>query len=368
MSKSANGISKENSMLLYGVAILLMIYHHLFGFPGRLNGDYISILNCVSGIENFDIMLGKCCKLCVAIYVFVSGYGCYLGSRNNDDKESFNDNIVKVVVSNYRTCLKRIFGFMIKYWLVFFVFLPIGYFNGCFSFSSKELFKTFIGYKAYYNLEWWYVNQYIILMLSFPILKMIADCISTRLLKYGFLSLISICLIIGLAAAFSTAGLFNTIANKIYHTSFVYSLIFFEGMLVAKFDWIKIPKIIQQSEYITAGVAFCYCVIFKYLTFPLLNDKFVDIYVIVPFVYAVCILLAKAKVGLMYLGKYSLYMWLTHTFFCYYYWGHIVIQARYSVLIYMATLLGALVASLVLSKLENIIFTLIGMRKNYGSR
>lgn len=64
-------IRKEISNRIQGIAILMMIVHHLFAFPDRLMFDYISVWG---GIETF---VGSMCKICVSIFAFLSGYGWY---------------------------------------------------------------------------------------------------------------------------------------------------------------------------------------------------------------------------------------------------------------------------------------------------
>lgn len=44
-----NGLTKAHTKSLYGLAILLMLYHHLFGFPERINDSYFSIIDAVGG-------------------------------------------------------------------------------------------------------------------------------------------------------------------------------------------------------------------------------------------------------------------------------------------------------------------------------
>ena len=36
-----NGLSKNDSKMLYGIAIIMMIYHHCFISPTKLGGDFI---------------------------------------------------------------------------------------------------------------------------------------------------------------------------------------------------------------------------------------------------------------------------------------------------------------------------------------
>ena len=36
-------ISKNESIIIKSIAVMLMVFHHLFGFPERINSDYIII-------------------------------------------------------------------------------------------------------------------------------------------------------------------------------------------------------------------------------------------------------------------------------------------------------------------------------------
>lgn len=62
-------ISKEDSKRLYGIAIVLMVFHHLFCCPDKLHFDYVTIFldkEYLTRIAYFG-------KICVGIYTFVSG-------------------------------------------------------------------------------------------------------------------------------------------------------------------------------------------------------------------------------------------------------------------------------------------------------
>ncbi len=58
-------IAREESSVLYGTAILMMLYHHLF----MDGGEYFSIFG------PFQTTVAWSFKICVAIYAFITGYG-----------------------------------------------------------------------------------------------------------------------------------------------------------------------------------------------------------------------------------------------------------------------------------------------------
>lgn len=66
-------IIPQDSLYIYGIAILMMVWHHFFGFPERFGGD----LRYIGGnIEyTIELYLGYFGRLCIAMYAFISGYG-----------------------------------------------------------------------------------------------------------------------------------------------------------------------------------------------------------------------------------------------------------------------------------------------------
>lgn len=75
---SAKLFSREDTKLVKGFAILLMLYHHLFAFPNRIQdgSSYISLFS-VLGIDSAEL-LGLFGKMCVALFLFWAdmAHGC----------------------------------------------------------------------------------------------------------------------------------------------------------------------------------------------------------------------------------------------------------------------------------------------------
>lgn len=72
-------MTKNHTKMLYGLAILLMLYHHLF-CAGRLDTEYLSVLGPV-----LEEKLDWFCKICVAIYAFISGYGLCVSTPGKNE-------------------------------------------------------------------------------------------------------------------------------------------------------------------------------------------------------------------------------------------------------------------------------------------
>ena len=139
-------ITKEDSQRLYGLATLMMVYHHLFCIPERMGG-YIYTIDLLLKANGIGLRISWFCKICVALFAFISGYGS--ASKCVHDK---NIRIKQQIRSDYSYAGKHIFSLMKKYWLVFMAFIPYGLITGKIEFCSVKVFLlNLVGLKASYN-------------------------------------------------------------------------------------------------------------------------------------------------------------------------------------------------------------------------
>ena len=103
-------ISKRNSLILKGGGILLMLIHHLFynTWSRELYDDLI--INGV-GVVN---QIGIFSKLCVAVFVFVSGYGLVKSTPKEVKLKDF-----------YWHRFKKLY---LNYWFIWLIFVPVAVF------------------------------------------------------------------------------------------------------------------------------------------------------------------------------------------------------------------------------------------------
>ena len=71
-----NGLKKEDSAALKGLAVLLLIFHHCYRLADRIERYQVDL--CGLTTEQL-VAIAECCKICVAIFAFVSGYGLMYG-------------------------------------------------------------------------------------------------------------------------------------------------------------------------------------------------------------------------------------------------------------------------------------------------
>ncbi|MDE6338555.1 MAG: acyltransferase, partial [Muribaculaceae bacterium] len=157
-------ISLKQSNALKGIALTLLLIHHLFYINNGMFDDYT--------IAGYPIVntLGVVCKVCVAIFVFLSGYA--LGKTN-----------AVVSISHIKSFyLRRFTKLFLNYWLIWVLFVPIGVF--IFHRYLKDVYADpvwlygildFIGLinvtgHLGYNPTWWFYSCIILLYLIFPII------------------------------------------------------------------------------------------------------------------------------------------------------------------------------------------------------
>ena len=346
-------LSKDESKILYGLAILLMIYHHLFVMPERLNNNYISILD----FKNFDLELKIAifCKMCVAIYAFISGYGLYVSSTRIDG------NGIKRIKKVYVYIFKHLINFYKKYWLVFAIFIPMGFILNVYTFNIREFILSIMGKGVIYNVEWWYVIKYVKMLIVFPIIEFLLKKSSEP--KDNLIKGIILFFALVYYFIFSNKDL-NIIG---YIMSNIYMVIFFVGILIARYKIFqtiydicckfKKKTIVLISLLSIFGVVLIRMYYAKEPTWAS-GDMFLTPILIFSFIVLLRELnLKRVSYVLKFIGKYSIYMWLTHTFFAYYYFQDLVLLPRVSILIYLWLIIISLITSIILEK----IYTLLNL-------
>ena len=162
-------LSKNDTNVLKGLATLLLLFHHLFYINNGLYDD-IHLFR-----ERFLVQeIGMLSKVCVTLFVMLSGYGLAIGAEKNGgilDLKGF-----------YLRRFKKIF---LNYWLIWAIFVPISIF--VFEYTFKDAYKydiplqlvldffglhqIFFQYPMMcYNPTWWFYSCIILLYLLFPFL------------------------------------------------------------------------------------------------------------------------------------------------------------------------------------------------------
>lgn len=332
---------KDRAKNIKGFAIVLMLVHHLFAFSGRIeNVNYISILNLDNQtIENYFAIFAR---ICVPIYLFVSGYGLYYYYKETVE---------------YKSIFKRILNLLKIYWIIMLLFLIIGIIIGKREFNFIELVQNILTISCSYNGEWWFLNTYIVLLILFPFIKKIVDKVSIK----NVLA-ITICIF--------GAGI---VAGKLLSYRTISSILILKLFLTV---------IANQSSFIV-GCIFCKLNIFDYMSYKSKNSVFDNLiiqilviglcvflrgksyildFIMIPiFIYSISICIERLRLSniFQYLGEHSTNMWLTHSFFCYHYFQELTFKPKLSILIVLWLIMLSIISSFVV----NGILKIVGIRK-----
>jgi hypothetical protein len=326
-NKKNDYLTKDETLIMKGIAILMMIAYHLFYFPERLkNVSYISLFPFLINNNFVEYWITGFGQMCVSLFLFLSGYGLVLANKKIEYKILWGNS------------LKKIKSFYINYWIVFLLFIPIGYLIFNLNIVSLEIFlKSIFCLSAKYNGEWWFASYYIQMLVLFPCIYI---CMEKKWKVVLFISII-----LGLTYKLHEIKLF------------AWQLPFVIGMIFVKINgFCKIRSLFEneKNKKIKAVFGIIVLVILRYFIVKKLNifsDFGLD-WLIIPIFIIFSLELFKNLKFLIVLGKHSGNMWLTHSFFCYYYLQKLVFYPKISILVILWTVILSMLSSIIIFKIS----------------
>lgn len=332
-----DNFSREDTKIIKGMAVILMLMHHLWAFPDRIaEGGFVSHINLFGQSAIFYI--GSFGKICVSIFMFLGGYGIYKSYENGKF-----------------SILSKLKHLYISYWKVFIIFIPVGFLffaeqpaycakeaicKKFTHFSWRELIENFFAIKSTYNEEWWFLFTYMIAVLTFPFIVRIMEKRNTAINIF-------IVIVLGILTqnVFPALGkvevLGNMSGNYMYKTFFCQTgpwfACFWMGILFAKDNLlIYIHNKLEEQKMINPFLDVLMMAAIVFLRNTGFGNTADIIYV--PFL-IICFLdilknMKCLKKVFLSIGRQSTNMWLIHTFFCYYFYVFVkvVIFPKYAVL------------------------------------
>lgn len=167
-------LTRQDTSVMKGIAICAMLCHHLYGFPPEGVDPYTGVL----------AWIGTLGKICVALFLFCSGYGLAANYKPQS------------ILEDLKFIAMRLVKFYANYWVIFLIFVPITIFAYHRSLADAYgmdaniywcLFKDILGLQGFdsYNITWWFNLLIIILYLIFPILYRAAQRVPWLVLLIG---------------------------------------------------------------------------------------------------------------------------------------------------------------------------------------
>lgn len=322
-------LSIKDTMVLKCIAICAMLVHHVITCVPpeiEIQFDYLSIKIGVLG------------KVCVAMFLYLSGYGLTL---------QFSKLIESGKITLKKICvfiLKRFVKFYSSYWPIFILFVPIGIFAFGRPLTAsygehvnllKRLIYDVIGIGGFgsYNITWWFNKLIVLLYLFFPVFYFIVR----RLPAYIVFA------ISGLFAIYGKLGF--GVDWSFWQFSFVL------GMLMA-YHGKAITNFIQRFSIRLVGTAVLMALLVLiylrlYAFIPVFYGVRVDPFIALVLAFAIPIFCRNVlQLAMGFVGKHATNVYMIHTFIYCYWFASYVYRLHYALLISLGLLMVCVVVSL----------------------
>lgn len=327
-------MSRDETQIIKGLAILMMLWLHLFANIDAANSCYNFLYVSDVPLSNF---LSRACNP-VDLYLLLGGYGLYCVYLKGKDNRRFT----------------RIFKLYIHYWIILLITIPIIYLfstQGIEIGSLTSIVKNLTAFRVSWDAPCWFLFPYSIISLSYPLLfhclekfkifkillcvlllsliqgNLYSNCssfIRSHSIIYVINNTIGYLLPFFIGAAMKKSRLIERLRNKYKITckSSILFLVLFVSLIILK-------CVIRTRWYNIYEFAFVLLFLFMYL--PRFIDKF-----------------------LWYMGKHSMNIWMIH-FMVYFYFEEFVYSFKFPILIWLC-LTGV---SLIISYIVDFIAKLI---------
>ena len=322
--------TKRDTKILKGIAICLMLCHHLFTFPERLDGVGFVSAPFINGMS-FAMCMGQFGKLCVALFTLLGGYGAYLSCTRTGGEERFT-----------ARHLRSLYG---AYWRVFVLAVPISLLlrqaHG--SPFMEDLIYCFLGLRFTYCNEWWFITPFALLTVGFPLVRRFADRKNVSP-EGSFLWLIGgNAVIYYVLPRVMELPLLSAFAGTVFWTELYTTLTLLPayamGVLIAKYGLLSAAKALcarRRGLCCAAAVVVLAALIYIH-PFNWLAYDFINAAVFIPCALALLSTRLGAFIApvLERLGEESTSMWLIHALLCYHWCQKLIYAPKYAPLIFL---------------------------------
>lgn len=352
--------TKEHTMQMKGIAIIILLFHHCFLNAQRWATVPYEKLATTKGWGYYPISftpfsshtiqyLASFSKICVAMFVFMTGYGMWVSYESQKKKTTMSNYIKKRMVT-------LMTGFLIIFVVTEILAIPTGRFIEVYGHDFRSVVYMIIDALGLakllgtplFCLTWWYMSLAIVLIMIFPFVHsimekyqwvvVVASIIVPRACGFGqSTDLFRYLLAYTLGMYFAQHDLLARIKEKFMEQNVAGKLLFLIVSLIGLAVIIKC----RQNAWIG----------WKYLDFW---DGFAAMYVIVlSYIY---ILNGKWIVkGLGFLGKHSMNIFLIHSFYRDVFFHKFTYSFYYAWLDYIVLMAISLVTSIVLEWFKKLI-------------
>jgi len=302
-------LTRDDSSIAKGAAILLMMIHHLFAFPERIpvGFEYHSIL------PHFrpEFQIGVFGRLCVGLFLFLSGFG--FGAK---PAHEIAYSCIKRAAAFYRVYIVNL---VLLIGIAYFFFNPLSLqypdWSYSLSFSASTILQNVFLLSTSCCPEWWFARLYILaIFFIYPVCEIFCRKRVSNLIMVSILAYL---------VAVSTA---SHTSPKFFHdfNRFLFRQITFVcGFVLSRYPAITVSIRGWVPEWLTSMPALPrngLLLLFVFFVHQLLGTN-LDVLLAPLFIIGFLPLSKQfhCDAAFAFLGKHSASMWMNHTFICYYF-------------------------------------------------
>lgn len=323
-----------------GIAICLLLWHHAFFHTHGSYNYYHSLLTF--GDLPVEAIIADLFKVCVAIFLILSGYGMYQSYSGKVAKSSRKGFLFDLSFIRY-----RLFKLYVPFWFVYIIFVPMGVlffgrnFMAAYGSNILNAVADFFGLAYLFhgpleftaNPAWWYMSILIVFIILYPLLH--------RLIEY------SPELTLSIAVLFN----FSYLSLREYE---IWFLPFVLGMYIARRNLFeKLYSLLSSdvNRFLTSlllVIAFSLC---KNLYYDDLHFDFALGFSIILFTYFCISRIPGLSFVFEHLGKLSGLIFMFHSFIYSKYFATFIYSFKYPPLIYIVLLVICFAVAWVMQKI-----------------
>ena len=345
-----NSFTKTDTLLLKGVAIIMMMYHHCFLDEIRFEGH--EIIPTFFSIETL-MHTSNFCKLCVAIFVFLSAYGMTVSLKKIQKDMDLSAEEFTLYTK------KRFFNLMHGWLFVFAVCQIFTFFIN--RYQVKRYGNSVAEAIVYFLLDglgvadlfgtptlvatWWYMSFAIVIIIIFPLLILLYK-------KIGSMGMLLFSVVIPRIISIHYEPFEN------WFLVIIFGIIFADNNLLVRIKEKKFTKKTFWDKAIKLLLCFLLLQLGLFLRESCELGFFFEfrhgllcllvIYVIYEFLPDVKYL----NTMLIFAGKHSMNMFLTHTFIRHVYLNEFTYSFKYPIVIIAVLFSLSLVLSILIEQMK----------------
>lgn len=323
---TTNYIAKNDTQILKGVSILLMLFYHLFFME-----EYVSLCTSLFVIDGFPLVyyLSRGANP-VSFFLILGGYGMYIVTETGD-KHRYS----------------RILKLLIHYWVITLCFLSLGCIlqPDLYPGSLRSILENFSTYRTTYNVAIWFLLPYILISLM-------AKWIFGLTKKYSAIMILGIFFLINILMSFLSKRYETLLLQDPFYCLIIpirtlrLMFAFVLGGMAAREGYFK------QLRFFSRPWKAWICIILLFSTRCLLTTSmFNDFYA-----FAIIYLFLQTKrysivdQFLAFMGKHSMNIWMIHNWIFISFFTSFIYGFKFPIACYIALIATSLLCSIIVDK------------------